>query len=213
MYVNHPNRAGQSSCVFKTGSPDYIEVSSGTALDLAYLIPDAMSEAGLISGARVGVYIEKSGSYKIWTAIYDPALGRLTKELEERTVGLWSNNDAVTVRITLTANTLKLLSAAPGVGRFVTVTGTTYTLTAADAGSTIRFTSASDVTVSISSTIPFVTGSEFQFQVQLIREGDGKVSLVPSGADTINGTTLVELLTKYSGKFLYKVGATTLVTV
>ena len=61
-------------------------------------------------------------------------------------------------------------------------TGTTYTLLTADAGKTIRFTNASDVTVTVSSATDLAAGQ----RIDLINESAGVFTITTDGA-TIAG--------------------------
>lgn len=73
------------------------------------------------------------------------------------------------------------------VGSIVTVTGTTYTLSATDNGRILDFTSNTAITLSVPNTLPV------GFQVSITQAGTGQITLVGTGGMVINnrwgGTT------------------------
>ena len=66
------------------------------------------------------------------------------------------------------------------VGSIVTVTGTTYTLTATDNGRILDFTSNTAITLSVPNTLPV------GFQVSITQAGTGQITLVGTGGMVIN---------------------------
>jgi hypothetical protein len=149
------------------------------------------------TGDLVGVLIEKDASnYKVWQGVWDAAVPRITVSTEEETVGTVSAADAVSVIAVLTGKHFE-----QNVNRMIanTVSATTYSLVADDAGKVVRFTSSSPVTVTCTATMPV------GFQCLLVQVGTGLVTLQRDSTDTLNGQTLtIPLSGQYRSGYLYQ---------
>lgn len=91
--------------------------------------------------------------------------------------------------------------------------GTAYTIGTADIGRTLRFTSASNVTVTLGTAATFGTGE----RVDILRDGAGTVTLTAGSGVTIAGigtavtgtAAAFKVGTQYSGFTVLNVGANT----
>jgi hypothetical protein len=84
-------------------------------------------------------------------------------------------------------------------------TGTTYTLTANDAGQLITLTNAAAITLTVptNATIPFVNGT----QITISQNGIGQVTVAGAVGVTISGSdSATKLRTQYSAATLIKTG-------
>jgi hypothetical protein len=82
-------------------------------------------------------------------------------------------------------------------------TGTTYTLTANDAGQLITLTSASAITLTVptNATVPFANGT----QITISQNGVGQVTIAPAVGVTVSASdTATKLRTQYSAATLIK---------
>ena len=179
-----PNRVGQSA-VFNIGSPDYLDISGGTALNNAMTALAAVSAGDLVNGQKVGVYFyageETAGNYKIWTAILDTGASELKLVDEERSVGTIANGTAVTLIVTDTQGMLEYYRKTPEVANIVNVTTSTLTLTDEHAGKCLRCTVATTLTIS--------TALSIGAQIEIDACHATPPTIARSGSDTINGGT------------------------
>jgi len=192
----NPNKTGQTG-VYQTGSPNYVDLSGGSALSRMVTFVAKAADDLWTTGDYVGILIEKDAdNYKVWQGIWDATVPRITVSAEEETVGIVSAGDTVSVVSVLTGKQFD-----QGVNRMVanTVTGTTYSLVTDDAGKVIRFTSASPVFVTCTATLPV------GFQCVLVQVGTGLVTVQRDSTDTLNGQTLtIPLSGQYRSGFLYQ---------
>lgn len=86
-------------------------------------------------------------------------------------------------------------------------TATTYTVSAADAGRSLRFTSASAVTITVSTATAFQAGG----RVDIFRDGAGTVTITAGTGTTVYGRgtagTSYAIGTQYDAVSLYGVGS------
>lgn len=199
MALKFPNRTEQAA-VYKTGSPNYVDASSGVASAGMVTFGTQASGGYLADGDTVGVLVAKDvDNYQVWTATWVAATSLLQATTVEATVGALADNDAVTVTACMTAALYDAGFTTPQHGQFVADSGTTRSLAASDAGKTICFTSASAVTVTLTATLPT------SFHCILVQEGAGTVSVARDSTDTINGgTSNVSLLAQYTSAYVYQ---------
>lgn len=179
-----PNRVGQSA-VFHTGSPDYLDISGGTALNNAMTALAAVSAGDLANGQTVGVYFyagdETAGNYKVWRAVLDTASSELQLVEEERSIGTIANGTSVTAIVTDTQGMLEYYRKTPELANIVDVTTSTLVLTDAHAGKCLRCTVATTLTIS--------TALSIGAQIEIDACHATPPIIARSGSDTINGGT------------------------
>lgn len=196
--LQHPNATGQSG-VFKTGSPNYIDVSSGSALENWSTFSARATADSWAEGDLVGIYIEKDASnHKVWLASWDATNSYLELVSEEETAGTISDTDAVNVTAVPTKLTMeKVMRDA----EFVADATTSRTLSASDHGQTIRCTSGSAVAITLDDDLPV------NFHCLIVQEGAGTVTVDCEGTDTLNGVatgTGVEIADQYKSAYVYQ---------
>lgn len=199
--LQHPNATGQAG-VFKTGSPNYVDVSSGAALENYSTFSARATADSWAEGDLVGIYIEKDASNnKVWLASWDATNSYLELVSEEETVGTISDTDAVDVSAVPTKLVMeKVMRDA----EFVVESGTTRTLSAADHGQTIRCTSGSAVAITLDDAL------DVGFHCLIVQEGAGAVTVDSEGTDTLNGVaagTGVALAGQYKSAYVYQASA------
>lgn len=196
--LQHPNATGQAA-TFATGSPNYVDVSSGSALSNYATFSATATADSWADGDLVGIYIEKDASnHKVWLASWDATNSYLELVSEEKTVGTINDTDAVNVTAVPTKLVMeKVMRDA----EFVAETGTTRTLAATDNGRTIRCTSASAVAITLDDALPV------DFHCLIVQEGAGTVTVDSEGTDTLNGVaagTGVAISGQYKSAYVYQ---------
>ena len=198
-----PNNTGQTG-VYKTGSPNYVDVTDTyTVQDRFVRFAAKATDDGWADDDIVGIRIEKSATaYKVWKAKWDATYttnddeAALLVVMEEDTVGTISDGDSVLVTAVPTKLTFDDVLFRP---QFVVVSGTTHTLLEVDSGKVHRFTSESAVTVTVDAAL------SVGWHCVLIQEGAGLVSLDPQSTDEINGATAnVAMAGQYKSAYLYQ---------
>lgn len=176
--LQQPNATGQAA-VFKTGSPNYIDVSSGAALENYSTFATRATADSWADGDLVGLYIEKdSSNHKVWLASWDATNSYLELVSEEETAGTINDSDAVDVTAVPTKLVMeKVMRDA----EFVAETGTARTLAASDHGQIIRCSNGSAVTITCDDALPV------GFHCLVVQEGAGAVTVDAEGTDTCNG--------------------------
>lgn len=196
--LQHPNATGQTA-TFKTGSPNYIDVSTGAALENWSTFAARATADAWADGDLVGIYIEKDASnHKVWLASWDDTNSYLELVSEEETAGTISDADAVDVTAVPTKLVMERVMRD---AEFVEESGTTRTLSASDHGKTIRCTSASAVAITLDDAL------DVGFHCLIVQEGAGTVTVDTEGTDTLNGVapgTGVELPAQYKSTYVYQ---------
>lgn len=143
------------------------------------------AQSGLADGVEVTYVLRDGTDTEMGTATYSDT----EPQLESRTPILSTNSNAAinlsgSAEVYVTGSAADLIGLNTKVRSIRTITGTTDTPTAADAGRYLRCTNASAVTVTIDDNV-FVPGD-----VVTIREaGAGLVSLAAGTGVTLNGDT------------------------
>lgn len=204
MAVLFPNRTG-SFATYKTGTPNYIDLSSETAAAGLTAISAKAAAESWADGDTFGVLVRKSDSaWAVWTGSWDATNSYVECVSSEDSVGTLSNNDSVSVIICPTETTLSAILYAPPSTLIATESGTTRSITDADAGKLVRFTSSSAVTVTPA------TGIVSGFHCVLAQSGTGLVSVIAGSGDTINAvTTAIAMGGQFTTGYLVKTGSTT----
>lgn len=196
--LQHPNATGQAA-TFKTGSPNYIDVSTGAALENWSTFAARATADSWADGDLVGIYIEKDTSnHKVWLASWDATNSYLELVSEEDTAGTISDTDSVNVSAVPTKLVMeKVMRDA----EFVTEATTTRTLSASDHGQIIRCTSGSAVAITLDDALPV------NFHCLIVQEGAGTVTVDSEGTDTLNGVaagTGVEVSGQWKSAYVYQ---------
>lgn len=196
--LQNPNITGQNA-TFKTGSPNYVDVSSGSALAGLMTFAARKTADNWADGDLVGIEIKKdNANKKVWLASWDDTNSYLELVSEEETSGTISDNDAVEVTAVVTRLTIEKIWRD---SEFIVDATTARTLSATDHGKTICFTSASAVAVTCDDTLPA------DFHCLLVQEGAGVVTVDSEGSDTINGAaagTGVAISGQYKSAYVYQ---------
>lgn len=200
-----PNLTGQLA-IYKTGSPDYVDVSAGAALSAMVTFSAKATDDGWVDGDEVGVRIRQVAdplsNYKVCSASWDETNEYLLLGDVEESVGTISDTDAVEVIAVLTTD---MFDAVTQQARLVVITGTTHSVTAAQSGYLLRCTNASAVTVTLPDTLPV------NFHCIVVQEGTGTVTVQTENTDTLNGTAAgsVTTVAQYSSIYAYQHSAGT----
>lgn len=176
--LQNPNRTGQAG-TFKTGSPNYIDVSSGAALSGMITFAAKVTDDSWADGDLVGLSIVKDASnYKVWLASWDNTNSYLELVTEEETVGTINDTDAVEVTAVPTRLTIERIWRN---AEFIVESGATRTLLATDHGKIICCTNGSAVAITCDDALPA------EFHCLIVQEGAGTVTIDSEGTDTCNG--------------------------
>lgn len=198
MALRYPNRVSQTG-TYTTGTPDYVDVSAGSAQSGYRLFSDAST--AWENSDRVGIGIVKSPSdWKVWIATWDSVNSYLELDTEEASEGTISNGDEVVVYADATALTIREATTTPEYGQFNAVTAS-RALTTNDAGKVICGTGAGSMTLTLDDGLPV------GFHCIVVQEGDGIVSVDCEGSDTLNGVatgTGVSVAAKYKSLYIYQ---------
>jgi len=198
-----PNNTGQTG-IYKTGSPNYVDVTATYAVQDRFVRFGAKAtDDSWADDDIVGIRIEKSATaYKVWKAKWDatyatnddePALLLVT---EEDSVGTINDGDSVLVTATVTKLVFDDVLFRP---QFVTVSGTTHTFLEVDSGKVHRFTSADAVTVTVDAALTV------GWHAVCVQEGAGLVSFDPQSTDTLNGAgTNVPMSGQFRSAYIYQ---------
>jgi hypothetical protein len=196
--LQHPNATGQTA-TFNTGSPNYIDVSAGSALENWSTFSARATSDSWEDGDLVGIYIEKDASnWKVWLVSWDATNSYLELVSEEDTAGTISDTDAVEVTA---VPTRLVMESVMRDAEFVAETGTTRTLGASDNGKTIRCSNGSAVAITLGDALPV------GFHCLIVQEGAGTVTVDSEGTDTLNGVatgTGVEVSGQYKSAYVYQ---------
>lgn len=93
-----------------------------------------------------------------------------------------------------------------GASEYSTITGTTYTLTAADRSKILVFTNASPVTLTVPSGLPTV------FDVMIVQSGAGQITVSAGAGVTINAAlSATKTAYQYAAATLLPIGADTFI--
>ena len=181
--LRYPNRVAQTGTHY-TGSPDYVNVSGGSALSGRRTFPVVANAQSWITGDLVHVLVKVDDSnWALWEAEWDASNSYLELSTELLKSGTLGNAQAVDVHAVVTQESLLEIATAPVIGQFVENDAVSLTLSEAHAGRVIRCTSASPTTVTIDDSLPV------GFHCVVAREGAGTVTLEIEGSDTVNGDT------------------------
>ena len=202
--VRYPNRTSQTG-VYRTGTPNYLEVSVGTATNGMVTFSSRATSDSWEDGDTFGVFaIKDHENYWVGVGTWAATNSYIELTTEEEAVGTLTDLDAVTISSVTTGAELLAIQAAAedavakaeGV-EIVTDSTTARTLSATDQGKTIIFTSADAVTVTTADTL------SVGFHCLLLQVGAGLVSVTPGGADSLNGdTTAIALAGQYKSGYL-----------
>lgn len=189
------NRVAQDG-TYRTGSPNYFDVSSGSALP-GYLTVDAQASAdSWIDGCLVGVWAKVDNSnYIVALCTWDATNSHLLIDTVEESVGSIADSTAVQVFCGMTKALLEGILYTPEGGNFESVTAS-RDVTGADAGKIFIVDSSSIVTLTLKSTVP--VGAH----IGVYRAGTGSVVLATEGTDTINGSTSASLAAQYGSAYV-----------
>ena len=104
--IQFPNRTVQAG-TFKTGTPNYVDVSSGSADTGMQTFPDAATTDGWADGDLIGVLVYLSASvYQVWVGQWDETNEYILCHTVESSVGTMTDDDAIKITATPTTETL-----------------------------------------------------------------------------------------------------------
>lgn len=199
-----PNAAGQTATFF-TNAPDYVDVSAGSVLINPVCVGTISARAAAEAwpdGSLIGVRVAKDDdNYQIWTGIWTSSNSRITASIVENSVGTIDNADTVNVFACPTKSTLRLAMAQLAEQTTVLISGTTYAITEDDAGKMLCCTASSDITLTVSSSVPTA------FQCLVVREGTGTPKIDCQSGDTINNLspgTGVTIESRWKSAYVYR---------
>jgi hypothetical protein len=197
--LRYSNRVAQIG-VYHDDTTDYLDVSSGAALDGMRTFSAIATSQSWSTGDEVGLYIKESASiWAVWATTWDATNEYLVVTSVEASAGTLTDGASVEVTLVLTEALLLALSTTPARAQFVVESTTARTLSVNDAGKLIRCTNASAVTVTPDDALPV------GFHCMIVQEGSGTVSLARDGTDTMNtGTVAIELAGQYKSAYLYQ---------
>lgn len=183
--------------MFHTGTPDYVDVSSGAAGDGMFTFPEKAAADSWVDGDIVFIAVTlDDNNYSVWAAEWDETNEYLLLSTAEESVGTLTDNDIVTTTSTITSLGLDHLIFEP---QLVEVSGTTHTTLADNKGRTHRVTGASAVTVTLDDSMPVGWHAVF------VQEGAGTVSFARAGTDTINGGAgSVDISDQWKSAYVYQ---------
>jgi len=199
-FLRLPNRTAQAG-VYKTGTPNYVDVDEGFAAIAGMVTFDAKAtDDGWLALDLVSVLIKKDNSnYKVWIATWDATNKYLKLDTEEETVGTISDADNVEVWAVASSKMMETLIYEP---KIVTISGTTHATLDANKGALHRCTSASAVTVTLDE------DTLVNWQGLFVREGAGSVTFQKEGTDTINGSSdAVAISGQFKTAYVYQPSA------
>jgi hypothetical protein len=204
-----PNITGQAG-VYKTGTPDYVEVlESATALTGRVKFDTRATSDSWADGDMVAVKVYTETKNLIAICSWDDTNKRLLIDTIEDSVGTFTDNEVVSVESVLSNQSLltALASVAnnfvPIGGVFVEVIGSTgdpsadvFMITSDHNGKTLCVTGERWLMISL--------GLPAGFQCALIQETTEEVNLLPQTGVTLNaGTSAIPLSGANSGSYLY----------
>jgi hypothetical protein len=197
MPLRYPNRTAQAG-VYRTGSPNYVDVSTGSASTGMVTFDAKAADDSWADGDTVGVLVSKDDSnYWVGIGTWDATNSYVELTTEEEAVGTLSDTDAVVISAVLTSSAVLAIQTLATSPEIVTDSTTARTLSEADNGKTLIFTNAAAVTVTTADTLPV------GFHCLLLQVGAGLVSVDSGGSDTINGdTAAVDLAGQYKSGYL-----------
>lgn len=107
--IRFPNRTAQEG-VFREGTPNYIELSLGSALPgMARFLTRATAESWS-DGDTLGVLLKKStGDYQVWTGSWDSVSETIDCDTMEDSDGTFTDGDPVFVIATMTRGSMESL--------------------------------------------------------------------------------------------------------
>ena len=196
-----PNSVGQSG-VFRTGTPNYADFASGSALAGCSLFVTEATAESWADGDVMGVRVEKdSSNYQIWTATWDATGEDVKLDTLEQSIGTIGNGDNINVWATPTANTLRLALAQLERGSYVEDSGLAITLDDSNSGYCIVTTNASAVALTVDD------ASSVGSQWIVFQYGAGVATVDSEGSDLCNGLatgTGVAVSDQYKSAFVFK---------
>jgi hypothetical protein len=202
MATQLPNRTA-ATAVFKTGSPNYIDLTAEAAIDGMSGIADKATTDSWADGDTFGALVLRDAeNWQIWSGVWVAATGRVSCGALEESMGSIADGNTVKVTLCPTKNTLIDLLTTPPTATIISVAGTTKAVGLSDAGKLIRFTSSSPVTVTPDGGLPV------GFHCALAQSNVGLVSVIAASGDVVNAvTTAIPMGGQFTTGYLVKVGS------